>query len=142
MIERSEMLPVNRFQVVIGNHILGFSKASNLEDSMEYDSYVEGGLNDAPWIWMKPSQQMHTLTLEKGAQIRPLFGEKLTLLPGTEIEGGILLMVNDLSNQMARVFSCQQAVVVKWEISPLDALSGDMLIEKVEIAHSGLKEVR
>mgnify|MGYP001624809893 CR=1 FL=1 len=80
-------------------------------------------------------------TRKRGADT-PFIGEKLTLLPGTEIEGGILLMVNDLSNQMARVFSCQQAVVVKWEISPLDALSGDMLIEKVEIAHSGLKEVR
>ncbi len=142
MIERKEMLPVNRFQVVIGNYVLGFSKASNLENSVEYDTYVEGGLNDSPWIWLKPSQQVHTLTLEKGAQMRPLFGEKLMLLPGTEIQGGIVLMVNDFSNELARIFSCEQAVVVKWELSHLDALSGEMLIEKIEIAHSGLKEVR
>ncbi len=141
MIDRNEMLPANQFQLIIGNYVLGFSKASNLEDSIDYDNYVEGGLNDSPWIWRKPSQQTHTLTLEKGAQMRPVFGDKLKLLPGTEIEGGVVFIVNDANNNAGRKFSCDQAVIVKWEISPLDAMSNDVLIEKIEIAHSGLKDI-
>lgn len=141
MIDRSKMLPTNQFQLIIGNYVLGFSKALNLENSIEYDSYVEGGLNDSPWVWRKPSQQPHMLTLEKGAQMRPVFGEKLKLLPGTEIEGGVVLMVKDAKNNVGRIFSCEQAVIVKWEISALDAMSNEMLIEKIEIAHSGLKDI-
>lgn len=141
MIDRSRLLRANQFELIIGSYVLGFSKAFNLENSIEYDSYVEGGLNDSPWIWHKPSQQPHMLTLEKGAQTRPVFGEKLKLLPGTEIEGGLALLVNDAKNNTKRTFICEQAVIVKWEISPLDAMSDEILIEKIEIAHSGLKDI-
>ncbi len=137
------VLPANRFQLVFTQYVLGFARASGLEDSVDYDIYAEGGVNDFPWVWAKPSQQPHILTLERGAQLRPLFGKKVTLLPGTEIEGGIVVKILDVDGKKAlRSFQCENAMVVKWELSQLDASSNEVLIERIEIAHSGFREIK
>ena len=141
MAERMKVLPSNRFQLILGSYILGFARASGLDDSVDYDSYSEGGANDYPWVSVKPSQQPHILTLEKGAQLRPLLGKSIKLLPGTEIVGGVGLMVFGETDLPCRYFFSDWAMVVKWELSSLDASANEVLIERIEIAHSGLREM-
>ncbi len=141
MVERMKVLPANRFQLILGNYVLGFARASGLEDSVDYESYSEGGVNDYPWVSVKPSQQPHILTLEKGAQLRPLLGNTVKLLPGTEIAGGVGLTVFDESGTNRRTFRSEWAMVVKWELSGLDASANEVLIERIEIAHSGMREM-
>ena len=141
MAERMKVLSANRFELYFGKWKLGFSRASGLEDSVDYDTYAEGGDSQSPRLFLKQGQQPHILTLEKGAQLRPLLGDTVKLLPGTYIGGGIGLTICDEGQKHKRQFAADWAMIVKWELSQLDATANEVLIERVEIAHSGLREV-
>lgn len=141
MAERINIMPANRFELYFGKWKLGFSRASGLEDSVDYDTYLEGGDTQGPHLFLRQGQQPHILTLEKGAQLRPLLGDSVKLLPGTYIQGGIALTVWDTAGKSKRNFQAIWAMITKWELSQLDAASNEVLIERVEIAHSGLREI-
>ena len=133
------------FILAIGQELLSFSKVSNISRALDYDSFVEGGLNGRVRSFVKPKQQQETLTLEKGVGISRSLDmdayEKLGLRPGGRIKQAVTLIVVGEDDFEDRYYSFDEGVVVKWEVGNLDALGSEVLIERFEIAHSGLEEV-
>lgn len=142
----------HRFILTIGKELLSFSKVTNISSATEYDTIVEGGLNTRVHTLTRGKQQQETLILEKGVNLSPPKDtdnlSKLGLKPGGRIRQAVTLIVmgesvrnGDEPVKSERHYAFDQGVVVRWELGELDALGGRVLIERFEIAHSGLREV-
>ena len=141
------VLTNNRFILAVGKELLSFSRVNNIARAPDFDTIVEGGLNTRVHTFTKPKQQQETLILEKGVNIN-LTGdkeayEKLGLKVGKRIKQAVTLIVagDDIEGFEDRYYGFTEGVVVKWEIGNLDALGNEVLIERFEIAHSGLEEL-
>ena len=116
-----------KFKVILNGMPLGFSKVSNISATMEFETVVEGGVNDRVHYLPKPRQSMDKLVLEYGIASGEL--TRTTLTAGYELTKGIIIMVMSDSG-----------IVTKWEIDTLDATNSGLLIKKIEISHNGLTE--
>lgn len=76
--------------------------------------------------------------LERGLAVK-LQPKSARLKAGTVVKGGIILVKNNL--MVFKAYSFDEGIVTRWEMSALDALGKDVLIEKLEIRHSGLQEI-
>lgn len=140
MIKQADLIGNNRFLVVIGNTKLSFAKVSNLESSIDTDTIQIGGINNFVHVVTSPKKQQQTITFERGImtgtnildKIRP--GVRL----GTSIEIMVLRAEDKRTNKIVKKFYIDDGLVTKWETSTLDALSNEVLIQKFEIAHTGL----
>ncbi|MDO4540879.1 MAG: phage tail protein [Syntrophomonadaceae bacterium] len=142
--KRESLLPNHRFDVWFGNDLcIGFSQVSNLSDHMEQDVIVEGGRNNAVHVFTKPSQQPDTTTFEHGMVTKGVKADQLNLKVGDRLAVNVTITVlePDMIKE-ARTFFFENGVVVKWELGGLDAKSGEVLIERLEIAHGGLQEYK
>ena len=134
------MLSGCNFLVTIGQEVFSFSKVSNLTAQVEYEAVQEGGNNEYPLLFPKQKTNPDTLTLEKGVRewtIDPAFN---SLWEGMRVEQvTILLFKYGILLRKALFF--KKGLIVKRTFSDLDALRGELLIETLEIAHSGLIEI-
>lgn len=55
---------------------------------------------------------------------------------GTWLE---VVLLDAAGNNTERRFLIQDGIVTKWEISGLDALGNNILVEKLEIMHEGIR---
>lgn len=141
----------HRFILTIGKEMLSFSKVTNMSSTIEYDTFVEGGLNTTVHTFTKAKQQQETLVLEKGVNLSRKKDSdnlaKLGLKPGGRIKQAVTLIIMSDDREKGewvskeRKYCFDQGVVVRWELGGLDAMGNEVLIERFEIAHSGLKEV-
>lgn len=136
---REKLVPSHSFLVTIGDVTFSFSKVSNLVAQIEYDAVVEGGNNDYPHLFRKPKSKPDTLILEKGVRTRKTDSE-FELVEGMQVELVTIMLLKDGVN-LERVFYFKKGIIVKRQFSNLDAMSNELLIETLEIAHSGLLEV-
>ena len=128
-----------QFKVILDGMPLGFSKVSNISSTMEFETVVEGGVNDRVHYLQKPRQSLDKLILEYGIASGEL--TRTTLTAGYELKKGVIIMVMPESGMVpTATYQANWGVVTKWEIDPLDAASSGLLIKKVEISHSGLSE--
>lgn len=128
-----------KFKVILNGMPLGFSKVSNISATMEFETVVEGGVNDRVHYLPKPRQSMDKLVLEYGIASGEL--TRTTLAAGSELSMGIVIMVLPESGLVpTATYEAEWGIVTKWEIDTLDALSSGLLIKKVEISHTGLNE--
>lgn len=134
------MLSGSNFLVTIGQEIFSFSKVSNLAAQVEYETVQEGGNNEYPLLFPKQKTNPDTLILEKGVRewtVDPVFN---SLWEGMQVEQvTILLFKYGILLRKALFF--KKGLIVKRTFSDLDALRGELLIETLEIAHSGLIEI-
>ena len=140
------VIPSSNFLLAIGKELLSFSKVSNISRTLDYDTFIEGGLNTMVRTFTKPKQQQETLILEKGISITQNYTnavyKKLGLRIGGRIKQAVTLVVLGGDRKyMDRYYSFNEGVVIKWEVGNLDALSKEVMIERFEIAHSGLQEL-
>ena len=128
-----------KFNVILNGMPLGFSKVSNISSTMEFETVVEGGVNDRVHYLPKPRQSLDKLILEYGIASGELL--RTTLTAGYELTRGIVIMVMpDKGAVPTATYVATWGIVTKWEIDTLDATSSGLLIKKVEISHSGLDE--
>ncbi len=134
----------NKFIVTIGPILTSFQRVSGIGRSVEYDSKIEGGVNDFVHVVRKNIQaQNNILTLEKGVgKYNPL-----VLAANGSIEMGVriplpgtIIILND-NYQMSSMYTFNDIVILKWELNDLDAKGNDILIDRIELMHSGLKQV-
>lgn len=134
---REKLVPGHSFLVTLGAMVLSFSKVSNIVSQIEYDAVNEGGSNDYPLLFKKPKTKPDTLILERGVRTR---GTDLVfdlLRVGMQVElGTILVLKNNIDLQ--KVFYFKKGIIVKRQFSDLDAMSDNLFIESMEIAHTGL----
>lgn len=128
-----------KFKVILDGMPLGFSKVSNISSTMEFETVVEGGVNDRVHYLPKPRQSLDKLVLEYGIASGEL--TRTTLTAGYELKKGIVIMVMPESGLVpTATYQAKWGIVTKWEIDTLDATSSGVLIKKVEISHYGLEE--
>ncbi len=137
MMTRKDFLLNNQFKVSIGKELFSFAKVSNLSDSCELETISQGGANGCPEFLSRPKSKMETLILEKGVPNDEAGKSQLT--PGTRLVAVAIMVMQN--RQVKKCYQFDYGIVTKWEVSSLDAMGNEILIEKVEIAHSGLCEV-
>ena len=134
------LLSGSNFLVTIGQGIFSFSKVSNLVSQVEYETVAEGGNNDFPLLFPKQKTKPDTLILEKGVRERSSDLIFNSLVEGMQIEQGTIMLVK-YGILLEKVFCFNRGMIIKRSFSNLDASKGELLIETLEIAHSGLMEV-
>ena len=98
----------------------------------------EGGVNEHPALLYKQKSQAEALVLERGIAVKPEL-KSTRLKAGTMVKGGIVLVRN--GRMLFKAYSFEEGIITRWEMSALDAMGKDVLIEKLEIRHSGLEEI-
>lgn len=135
-----KLLPSYNFLVTIGQDVFSFSKVSNLVSQIEYDTVAEGGNNQYPLLFQKQKNNPDTLTLEKGVRTRASDRAFNSLLEGMQVEQVTILLIRD-GEQVVKAFYFEKGLITKRSFSNLDAEKSELLIETLEIAHSGLVEI-
>ena len=135
-----KLLPSQNFLVTIGQELYSFSKVSNLVSQVEYETVSEGGNNDYPLLFPKQKTSPDTLTLEKGVRTRDSDQAFNSLVEGMQVEMVTIMLVNE-NKQLEKAFYFKKGLITKRSFSNLDATGNELLIETLEIAHSGLVEM-
>lgn len=140
MITGDNLLSTYHFLVTIGQEIFGFSKISNLESAIEYETVSEGGNNAYPLLFPKQKTKPDTLILEKGIMDRSSGSFFESLTEGTHLEM-VIILVTKGDDQLEKAFFFKEGIITKRSFSDLDAMKCELFIEKMEITHSGLVEI-
>lgn len=129
-----------RFIVCIGTERLSFAKVSNLESSIQYDTIQIGGINDFVYVTPSPVKQAQTILFERAIQQKNGILDKMR--PGIRLGKRLEIMIvktdEKKRSKIDRKYYITDGLVTKWEMTPLDALGNEVLIQKFEIAHTGL----
>lgn len=125
-----------QFQVLINQKSISFSKVQNLVMEQEYEQVQEGGTNDRVLLFRAPKAQADVLRLERGVWS----GEAPKLVPGQRLRNLTILV---LRNRLpVKIYAIDAGVVKSVTVSDLDALNGEVLIETMEILHTGMVPVK
>lgn len=128
----------SQFFVYIGTESYGFSKISGLREETEYESIREGGRNWSPLFFEKGKSKPDILTLESGVRTSNATRSKNWIKRGTKLEGVVIIFGRNGGKILGYTFD--EGIVTKIEYGDLNALGNEILIKKLEIAHSGLYE--
>ncbi len=118
---------------------VSFSKVTNVGSKIEYDTFIEGGQNDTPLYLKKPKKQPDTIIFEKGIHTgitSNIFG---MLKEGMRVKN-VMIFVRS-QGKTDRILYFDSGLVLSKEFGDFDAVNNAVLIERMEIAHSGLKEM-
>ena len=128
------------FSVEFGLGKISFSKISNLGGSIEIGTFVEGGNNDYPMIYKTARRQPDVLVLQKGVPESKAVNLLLSQIKEGEKVFDILIFVKRNGNTV-KTFSITEGIILSRKYSNLDANSGKIFIQQLEIAHTGITEV-
>lgn len=130
----------SEFEVFFDKQKVNFSKVANIISRIEYETYAEGGVNDRVLVFKKPRQEPDTVIFEKGQSAGASKEFFSSIKEGAVIKNVMIYVKHNGEN--VRALSFEEGIVVSKELSVIDALSKEVLIEKMKVAHSGLKEVQ
>ena len=135
----SDIIPSYSFDVSLDGMKFSFSRIDNISSSIDVDTIIDGGNNNSPVILRKPKTNPDVLVLEKGLYTT-LKDVKFALFrEGTKIRS---IHINVLRNgSTVRMFFIFYGVVVRREFAPLDSLESAVMIESLQIVHTGLVEL-
>lgn len=130
----NKLVKNNHFWVFIGVLKISFTKISGLEQDIDKEYIVEGGVNDAGVQLIVPKKERRILRCERGLQT---WSPVLTRMkPGVHIPDGItVIMMND-RNIPVHVYHVSDCIVTKWEVGELNANTGEILIETFEVSYT------
>ena len=133
-----------RFRVVLGTvpgynpEVISFARASGLQLSLDFEELQEGGLNESAHVLNNPAKKNGTLVLERGVADKK--GWMARMKPGLHLGTWLRIALMDVQcKKILRSYEIEDGVVTKWELSPLDAMGHEVLIEKLEIQYTGFK---
>lgn len=136
---RSQLTTNYGFRVFIDKNIeLRFSKISGLETSVELEQFGIGGKNDSPYCAVKANASPGKIILEKGICISDQSIENWR--PGLYLGGDLEIFVgfNRSSGSFSQSYCITGGYITRWEVTELDAMGSDILIDKFEITHMGI----
>lgn len=132
------------FQVVLGAvtgykpEAISFARVSGLQSGLDFEPLQEGGYNSDVHILHNPAKSNGTLTLERGVAQKKGWMDRMK--PGVHLGTWLRIsLIDTKTKKVVRSYSIADGVVTKWELSPLDAMGHEVLIEKLEIQYIGLK---
>lgn len=135
----AEFITGTEFEVVMDMVKISFGKVTNIGAKIEYDTFVEGGHNDYPIYLKKPKTKPDTIIFEKGLHTGLGSNVFTKIEEGTKMKN-IMIFVKH-NGDTERIFYFDYGIILSKEFSAMDAMGNSVMIEKLEIAHSGLKEM-
>ena len=129
----------SEFEVTFDMVSVSFSKITNVGTRIDLETYSEGGRNGSPLYFQKPKKRPEIIIFEKGVHDGVSGAAFNQIKEGTHILNVMIMIKNNGS--LSRVVSFNDGLVLSKKFSSLDAMSKSVLIERLEIAHSGLFEV-
>ncbi len=128
----------NRFSVWIGQFSMSFSKIRNISREIEVEVLKEGGVNDYVHILQKSYSSPHKLIFERGLCESSILSNPTPLLVGKRLPFPGIINVHDAKGEIMASYSFSEPIILKWELGDLDAMQNSILIETLEVAHSGI----
>ncbi len=131
-----EPMPGYKFTAIVNNVPMGFSKITNIESSIALETFQEGGVNHKVHLMAAPDTAEKTLVMERGVANRGLAFTLMTeMIPGQRLMGDIILLSFDRNGMISKVYFATDPILKKWSCSDFDASSGELVIEKFEVAY-------
>lgn len=139
MSRKDDIIPSYCFAVQMDSTKMNFSKVSNISGNIEVETITNGGNNDMPIVLRKPKRTPDMLVFEKGVYTTPEDVNFSAFKEGKKINSIIITVKRD--GKAVRMFCASHGVIIKRQFSNLDAMQGDILMESLQIAHTGITEV-
>ena len=128
------------FNVEIDSLVVGgFSEVSGMEADTEIQEFREGGVNEYTHKRAGPTKYPSNLVLKRGiSDAAGLWSWYADVLRGKIQRKTVSIVLLDSACEEQRRWSFQRAYPVKWSGPSLRAVSGEVAVEVVELAHEGL----
>jgi|HubBroStandDraft_5_1064220.scaffolds.fasta_scaffold121742_3 phage tail-like protein len=128
------------FAVEIDSMVVGgFSEVSGMEADTEVQEFREGGLNEYMHKRAGPIKYPGNLVLKRGiSDAAGLWSWYAEVLQGNIQRKTVSIILLDSACQEQRRWSFQRAYPVKWTGPNFRAVSSEVAVESVELAHEGL----
>jgi phage tail-like protein len=135
-------LQSGRFLVEIDSVVVAnFQECSGLTIEVEVQEYTEGGFNEG--VHKLPGRIKYTnIKLTKGFTDDPLFANWLPKVEGGKItveRKNLSIILFTLSGETAKRWEVSDAYPIKWTGPDLKAGSMEILLESVELVHTGIR---
>lgn len=135
MREHEQLVFNYRFQVLIENESLSFTRISGMGMERRVKILTEGGHSQGGSLDTIASKHPRTLRMESG-----VYGQDSSKLknlrPGIILPYGIIIIILGGDGKPSVKYATGQAVVTKWKVSDLDAEQGKILVDTFEIAYN------
>ena len=135
----SDFIPGYSFSVNLDGVNFSFGKVTNLSNSVEIETIVNGGANDEPVILRKPKRSPDYLILERALH-STLTDVAFAYFTVGRLISAITISVNK-NGKTVRMFFATNGIIVQREFSPLDALDSQVMLQSLKIAHTGITEM-
>jgi phage tail-like protein len=136
-------LQSGRFLVEIGSEVVAnFQECSGLTVEVEVQEYVEGGNNE--FVHKLPGRmKFPNITLKRGFTDNAQFMNWRPKIEGGKIKverKNLSIILFTHGGETVKRWEISDAYPVKWTGPDLKATSMEILIESVELAHTGLRD--
>jgi phage tail-like protein len=128
------------FAVEIDSLVVGgFNEISGVEAETEVQEYREGGVNEFVHKRAGPIKYASNLVLKRGiSEAAGLWSWYADVMQGKIERKTVSIVLLDSACEEKRRWSFQRAYPVKWVGPSLRAVTGEVAVESVELAHDGL----
>ena len=129
-----------RFVVEIDSLLVGgFAEVEGLGVEIEAEEYEEGGVNDRTRVF--PGRVTHDeISLRRGlTDATELWGWVMKAAQGRDVRKTGRILVLDSTGEEAFGWDFVRAFPVRWEGPEFDADRGQVAMERLDLAHEGLR---
>lgn len=142
-IDAKPPLQSGRFLVEIGSEVVAnFQECAGLTVEVEVQEVVEGGNNE--YVHKLPGRVKYTnITLKRGFTDNPQFANWRPKVEGGKIKverKNLSIILFTHGGETAKRWEVSGAYPVKWTGPDMKTSSMEILIETVELAHTGLRD--
>lgn len=128
-----------RFLVEIEGIASGaFTRVKGLSRELKHESHREGGVNDYEHK-LVTQVTYPAIVLERGFALPDLWTWALAAAEGNVQRKTLWIRLQNEAGEPAWAWQIEHAFPVKWSASDLDALSAQVVMESLELAHHGLR---
>ena len=117
----------------------GFLRVKGISRDVRVESYKEGGVNEYEHKLVS-NVTYPNLVLERGLALDDLWKWAQAAADGDVQRRNLWIRLQDEANDKAWAWAVEQAIPVKWSASDLDAVSQQVVMESLELAHHGLRK--
>jgi phage tail-like protein len=116
----------------------GFRTVSGIERQTTVEPYREGGVNDFEHQFAVKTT-FPPLSLQQGLVDTTLWDWHQDVIDGSITRRDVTIELLDETGRQAWRWVCQGAYPAKWSGADLDAVSGSIATESVELVHHGIR---
>ncbi len=121
------------FMVYIGQTRAAFAKVSGFEQTMESETFTEGGSNSRVYTLSKRVSSQSSAVFERGVAVSRK--QDLNFAGGDYISDGISIYLLDGSGKVQQEYNLEGCVIQKLTLTDLDAQRSEILIERLEVSY-------